>query len=85
MQIADSRIFAIDQFTIRQKPLDSNPAFATHLIYLAGKLIGRQLSVPTLDDCKWHQVKAGQYAKPEESWKPGSFGGKVLRGRERNK
>ena len=73
MLIAETRIFPLGKYIIRQQPLPLNPAFATHLIYLAGKLIGKQLSVPTVSDCDWHCSHHGCYAEPEEFWQPKDF------------
>ncbi len=71
MIIAESFIYELGEFTIRKQPLHLNPAFATHLIYYRGKLVGRQLSVPILSDCEWHQRRHGVYAHQHESARHG--------------
>ena len=65
--IAETRIYQIGRFTIRQQPLPLNPAWATHLIFLGRQLIGRQFSVPCTSDCEWHLRRRGVYATSAES------------------
>ena len=67
MIIVESFIYELGEFTIRKQPLALNPAFATHLIFFAGKLVGRQLSVPSVSDCQWYRATNGVYASHEES------------------
>jgi hypothetical protein len=65
--IAETFIYELERYTIRRQPLPTNPAFATHLIYFKGKLVGRQLSVPTVSDCEWYERRHGVYATQSES------------------
>lgn len=60
MMIAPTRWINLGPFRILQQPLPGNPAWATHWIYLAGKLIGKLLSVPSLTDCEWLARQADQ-------------------------
>jgi hypothetical protein len=54
----DRRWYQLGRFEILAKPLDGNPYWTTHHIYLRGKLIGRQLSVPCVSDCEWYAAGA---------------------------
>lgn len=64
--------------------LHLNPYYTTHRIHRAGKFIGAQLSVPTLDDCRWHEHQAGTYAQPTN--RPAGYSAKQVwrRGRLTN-
>jgi hypothetical protein len=57
-----------------------NPAWAHYLIFRAGRLVGRQLSYPSLSDCQWLE-RAGIYAT-ESRWPITSTG---RRGRPQRK
>jgi hypothetical protein len=81
MPLAQTSTFTISVFTIKQKPLFDNPAFAVFLIFLKDRLVGRQISYPTLTDCRWHEQRHGVYARPGESHH--HSGGYVIRGRKR--
>lgn len=65
--IATSRIYELGGYTIRAQPLQTNPHWTTHLIFKGEKLIGRQLSTPTLADCEWLDKHGGVYAEESES------------------
>lgn len=67
MIIAEAFIYELGKYTIRRKPLHLNPAFATHHIYYRGRLVGQQLSVPTVSDCEWYERRHGVYAHEYES------------------
>ncbi len=64
---AESATLHVGPYTVRQQPMFDNPAWAHYLIFRSGKLIGKQLSYPTLDDCRWHENRRGQYALEGES------------------
>jgi len=49
-------------------PLETNPAWTTHRIIYRGKVIGRQLSVPSLSDCDWYRSNNGIYADRSHTW-----------------
>jgi len=51
---ADRRWYDLGRYQILAKPLDTNPYWTTHHIYLRGECIGKQLSVPCLSDCDWY-------------------------------
>lgn len=44
----------IGRFQVLALPLHLNPYWTTHHIYLNGKLVGKQLSVPNEADCEWY-------------------------------
>lgn len=55
----DRRWYALGRFQIMAKPLETNPYWQTHHIYLKGECIGKQLSVPSEADCEWHATQHG--------------------------
>lgn len=61
--------YSLGQYRILAIALSLNPYFTTHIIYLRDKLIGRQLSVPSLSDCRWFDARGGQYAEEAETRK----------------
>jgi len=61
--------YDLGKYRVLATGLHLNPYFTTHHIYLAGKLIGRQLSVPTADDCRWYEKSGGTYARPDQNFK----------------
>jgi hypothetical protein len=44
-----------------------NPAWAHYLIFRGGRLVGLQLSYPSLSDCQWLERTGGIYAT-ESRW-----------------
>jgi hypothetical protein len=56
-------------FTVRCTIRFDNPAFPKYLIFKGDALVGIQFSVPCEADCRWHEVRKGQYAKQAESKK----------------
>lgn len=50
----DRHWFALGRFQVLALPLHLNPYWTTHHIYLKGKLVGKQLSVPNEADCEWY-------------------------------
>ena len=65
-----ARVYQLGSYRVLCKPLDSNPAWSTHWIYRGDALIGKQLSVPTIDDCRWYHRRHGVYATQQESAVP---------------
>lgn len=63
----DRRWYPLGKFMIKALPLETNPYWTTHHIYLRGKLIGRQLSVPCVSDCEWYA--AGAIYAPSEPYR----------------
>lgn len=61
--------FDLGRFRILAMPLATNEWMTTHRIYLRGKLVGRQLSVPNLDQCEDRLRESN--AKPE--YEPSKF------------
>jgi hypothetical protein len=59
----------IGMFTIRCAIRFDNPAFPKYLIFKGDALVGSQFSMPSESDCRWHEIRKGQYAKQEESKK----------------
>lgn len=57
----------LGKYRVLAMPLPTNEYFTTHRIFLNGALIGRQLSVPGLDDCRWFECRQGEYATAKES------------------
>lgn len=51
--IAETSTFAVDCFVVQQRPRQDNPYWAVFIVFLNGKLIGKQFSRPTLSDCRW--------------------------------
>lgn len=62
--------YELGKFHVLALPLRTNEYFTTHHIFLREKLIGRQLSVPSVSDCQWHEAHCGTYATKEQSHKP---------------
>lgn len=61
--IAETRIFQVGRYRIVARPLETNPYWALHWIYdRRDKLVGKQLSVPTEDDCRFLERWGGRYA-----------------------
>ena len=56
-------LYRLGRFTVRSGPLTENPAFRTHHVYYHGRLIGRQLSVPTISDAE-RMLHPPVYAPP---------------------
>lgn len=65
----DRRWYALGRFQILAKPLDTNPYWMTHHIYLKGRLVGRQLSVPCESDCEWYvRAHVASPERPKARW-----------------
>lgn len=69
--MTSARWYDLGRFRILAKPLETNPAWTTHHIYLGERCIGKQLSVPSLDDCE--QLVCTN-KPPTSTMKPFSFG-----------
>ena len=54
----------LGKYRVLAMGLHLNPYFTTHHVFLRGVCIGRQLSVPTLDDARWYEATRGEYARP---------------------
>ena len=52
MTPAGYRWFDLGRFRILAMPLATNEWMTTHRIYLGDKLVGKQLSVPNIDQCE---------------------------------
>jgi hypothetical protein len=68
MLIVETFTFAVGDFSVQQRPLRENPAWAVYIVSLAGRVIGRQISRPSESDCRWlllHQD--GHYHEPQPS------------------
>lgn len=76
--------YDLGKYSILAMPLQTNEYFTTHHIFIANRLIGRQLSVPSLSDCQWHENRAGVYATKEQSHKP-RYGYQMLPSRPRGR
>lgn len=59
----DRHWYTLGRFQIFALPLYLNPYWTTHHIYLNGKLIGKQLSVPNEADCEYY-VTIRKYVAP---------------------
>lgn len=55
MIIVETKVYALGQFTIQQRPRPDNPSWAVYVVLLHARVIGRQFSVPTQSDCEWLQ------------------------------
>lgn len=71
-----ARWFSLGRFRILAKPLETNPAWTTHHIYLKGEFIGKQLSVPSLEDCEYLVCTT---KPPTSTMKPYSYGHRTAR------
>src|SRR5260221_14066846 len=60
----------LGRFRVLWRPLPTCEVWTTHWIYLRGRCIGKQLSVPTESDCEWYASNSGTYATADESHKP---------------
>jgi hypothetical protein len=60
------RWFDLGRFRVLAMPLPLNPYWTTHRVFLDGKLVGKQLSVPTVDDCEWLLRHPDRYAEPSK-------------------
>ena len=56
--------YSLGPYRILAIGLHLNPYFTTHKINRDGIFLGAQMSVPTLDDCRWHDSQRGTYARP---------------------
>lgn len=65
----DRRWYRLGRYEIFAKPLETNPFWTTHHIYLRGECIGKQLSVPCETDCDWY-ASGARYAEQSSAWKP---------------
>lgn len=52
MNIVPTRIYQLGRFRVIAGPLETNPGWTTHRVYLRDNCIGRQFSAPSLDDCE---------------------------------
>jgi hypothetical protein len=52
----------LGKYTVFTALRPDNPAFPVYRIFIGAKLIGKQFSVPSLTDCRWHEVSGGVYA-----------------------
>lgn len=89
--IAETLIYQVGAFTVRQQPRFDNPAFAQFLIFLGDVLIGKQFSIPCESDCLWLnscRLKAqnAMYAEPKAPWVYGFTAKTIARhARQKNK
>lgn len=60
--VAASSTFSLGPYRIRQEPMFDNPAWAHFLIFHGDRLVGLQLSYPSLSDCQWLERTSGVYA-----------------------
>lgn len=58
MLIVESCSWRLGVFTVYQRPRFSAPAWPQYLVYIGPKLIGKQFSRPSLDDCRWLEIHA---------------------------
>lgn len=62
----------LGRFRVLWRPLPQNEIWTTHWIYLGGRCIGKQLSVPSLEDCLWYERTGGVFAYgPQDTSKYG--------------
>ena len=77
----------LGRFTVRCALRFDNPAFPKYLVFAGERLVGCQFSIPNESDCRWHEVRQGQYAKADETKKNSSWQLKIQapkRGRPTN-
>jgi hypothetical protein len=60
------RWYDLGRYRILAMPLETNPYWTTHRIYLNDELVGRQLSVPSVSDCDWHYTQHTQPHVPAD-------------------
>lgn len=72
MNIVETRVYALGNFTIQQRPRPDSPGWAVYVVLYQGKVIGKQFSVPTISDCEWLSRQKSEelvYAVANESIK----------------
>lgn len=83
--ISSWRWYELGRYRILARPLETNPYWTTHRIYIGEDLVGRQLSIPSESDCNWHYSQFKQPHTPADiplySWSTTS--GSKRRGRPR--
>lgn len=68
--IAETRSFAVGPFTVQQKPRLDNPFWPQYLVFRAGRLVGKQFSVPDEEACHWLEShQDGKYADSSAKFK----------------
>jgi hypothetical protein len=63
----------VGMFTIRCALRFDNPLFPKYLIFKGDVLVASQFSMPCESDCRWHEMRRGQYAREEETKKDRSW------------
>lgn len=63
MIIVETASFQLGAYTVQQRPRPDNPAFAVFVVMKAAKIIGRQFSRPSEDDCKWLERERQEQAR----------------------
>lgn len=58
MIIAATSSFTLGPFTVQVRPRFDSPAWAVYIVLRGRRLIGKQFSRPSLDDCRWLESHA---------------------------
>lgn len=66
-QSTESNSFEVGPYTVRCSVRPDNPAWPQYIVMLRGKIIGKQFSRPSLEDCRWLERHEGVYAT-ESRW-----------------
>lgn len=68
MNIAPTRWYSEGPFRVLEHPLASAPCWSTFWVYVGQRVIGRQLSKPSLLDCEYMARRAAQQQPIELQW-----------------
>lgn len=85
MPIVETRSWKLGRFTICQQPRFDSPAWPQYLIFVSGRLIGKQFSCPCESDAVWLERSNGEVYATRSRWLDTSYGrrGHVRPGRAR--
>ena len=54
--------WVVGKYRVLSLPRSTHDRWVMHRIYLVGKLLGSQFSIPSEADCVWHEKWGGRYA-----------------------
>jgi len=70
--VVETKEWTCGKYIVKQRPRIDNPSFAVFLVFKEEKLIGKQFSVPDVEECRWLEKynKTGRYHDPVVEEKP---------------